>query len=171
MAAVIVRRVRKAVFVDIDGVISPVHGHTAWGDDVVAGNVFGPVYVSPTLCARLDGLATLPHLSCWWLTSWTAEMRASMHPFPGRDWPVLAEQPEGSRGRRWWKLVAVEHWLTEHQEVRAVAWCDDALTSGARRAAIRRRFHDRSIEFLPIAPATSVGLTPSDIELLREWVT
>jgi hypothetical protein len=34
-----------AVF-DVDGVVSPVHGHTAWGDDVVAGNVFGPAYTS-----------------------------------------------------------------------------------------------------------------------------
>jgi hypothetical protein len=25
--------------------VSPVHGNTAWGDDVLAGRVFGPVYL------------------------------------------------------------------------------------------------------------------------------
>jgi hypothetical protein len=35
----------RAMIVDVDGVISPVHGLTEWGDDVVAGNVFGPVLV------------------------------------------------------------------------------------------------------------------------------
>ena len=73
----------KALIVDIDGVVSPVHGRTAWGDDVTAGNVFGPVLVSPGLCARLDDLAQTPGLSCWWLTSWSVKMRAAMRPFPG----------------------------------------------------------------------------------------
>ena len=49
-----------AVILDVDGVLSPVHGRTAWHDDVEAGNVFGPVLVSPALCARLERLATLP---------------------------------------------------------------------------------------------------------------
>ena len=52
----------RALVVDVDGVVSPVHGHTAWGDDVVAGHVFGPVRVSPAMCARLDEIAELPNL-------------------------------------------------------------------------------------------------------------
>ena len=90
---------RVVVVVDVDGVISPVGGQTAWGDDVVAGNVFGPVYVSPTLCARLDALGNLPNVQCLLLTSWTAEMRSGMSPFPGRRWEEVAEQPLRSTGR------------------------------------------------------------------------
>lgn len=50
----------KALVLDVDGVVSPVFGHTAWGDDIVAGHLFGPVFVSPTMCQPLDRLAAHP---------------------------------------------------------------------------------------------------------------
>lgn len=56
--------------VDVDGVVSPVHGQTDWGDDVVAGRVFGPVQVSPELCRRLDRLTAMPGVRGVWLTGW-----------------------------------------------------------------------------------------------------
>ena len=59
----------RALIVDIDGVVSPVHGETAWGDDTGAGHAFGPIAVSRAMCARLDALAETDDLSCWWLTS------------------------------------------------------------------------------------------------------
>lgn len=161
----------RAVVFDVDGVVSPVHGHTAWGDDVVAGNVFGPVYVSPSLCARLDELANEPKVSCWWLTSWSAEMRAAMDPFPGRGWPVIAEELGAPRSRRWWKLVAVEDWLASRPAIRSVAWCDDHLANGMRRAAVHRRLRGHGIDFLPIFPKTAVGFTPDHLTTLRDWLS
>lgn len=160
---------QRVVICDVDGVVSPVHGHTAWEDDVVAGNVFGPVHVSPTLCARLDELAQMPTVTCWWLTSWTAEMRADMSPFPGADWPVIGEPPPSPSGRRWWKLAAVEGWLASHPGVRALAWCEDELANGARRAAVSRRLRASGLDFLPIAPDTAVGLSPEHLVTLRQW--
>src|SRR4051812_18450683 len=51
------RAMPRVVIVDVDGVVSPVHpSGTTWGDEVVAGQVFGPVLVSPRLCAHLDAL-------------------------------------------------------------------------------------------------------------------
>lgn len=171
MAPARVHSVERAVNFDVDGVVSPVHGHTAWGDDVVAGHVFVPVYVSPTLCEQLDELATAPHVSFWWLTSWSVEMRAGMSPFPGRDWRVIAEQPLDILGRTWWKLTAVKAWLPAHPGVRAVAWCDDHLANGMRRAAVHRRLLDRGVGFLPIFPKTAVGFTPDHLATLRDWVS
>lgn len=148
-----------------------------WSDEQVVGNVFGPVLVSPTLCSRLEGLDRMPDVSCWWLTSWSAEMRGSMSGFPGRDWPVVAELDlrPGSvdAGRRgvWWKLRAVEDWLDRHPEIRHVAWCDDHLRGG-RPAAVRRRFAARGLTNpLLIAPATSVGLAPTDLDRLEAWAS
>ena len=161
----------RAIILDVDGTVSAVHPtRRAWGDEMVAGNVFGPVLVSPRLCARLDDLARQPGVSCWWLTSWTSQMRARMDPFPGRGWPVVAEAAAYSAvGRRWWKLTAVEHWLERHPEVHGVAWCDDSLRGG-RPAAVRRRLRAHGIdEALVIAPATEVGLTPEDLDRLGSW--
>jgi hypothetical protein len=159
----------RALVVDVDGVVSPVHGNTAWRDDVVAGSVFGPVHVSPAMCRRLDALAEVPGVSCWWLTSWSREMRHAMNPFPGRRWPAVAES--GSRpGRAWWKLVELEGWVDRHPEVASVAWCDDHLRSPTRAAAVRRRLDARGVEVLVVAPDTAVGLTPADLDRVEEWL-
>lgn len=120
--------------VDVDGVVSPVHPVAdVWGDEVVAGQLFGPVRVSPTLCRRLDALAALPHVVPLWLTSWPAESRARMDPFPGRDWPAVVEQgafhdPVIDEDRLgWWKWDALREWLQRHREVGSLVWCDDHL--------------------------------------------
>ena len=92
-----------------------------------------------------------------------------MSPLPGRDWPVLSEQPAIGAARRWWKLVALQAWLVRHSEIRAVAWCDDHLCAPARAAAVRRRFSALGVDVLLIAPDTVVGLTPEHLELLTAW--
>lgn len=162
----------RALILDVDGVVSPVgDSETLWGDEVVGGDVFGPVRISPTLCARLEELSRTPGVSCWWLTSWSVEMRAGMHTFPGRDWPVVAE-PSVATGpeQGWWKLAAVEIWLERHPELSAFAWCDDHLRGG-RPAAIRRRLSPRGVETLLLAPRTEVGLTPRHVDALEAWAT
>ena len=75
----------RALVMDVDGVVAPVHGTTAWGDDVVGGRLFGPVLVSPTPCARLDVIAAAPDVTGFWLTDRPPEARARMDPLPGRD--------------------------------------------------------------------------------------
>lgn len=160
----------KALIVDVDGVVSPVHGRSRWGDDLVAGQLFGPVFVSPALCARLDLLDRAPDLSCCWLTSWSAAMRARMDPFPGRAWPVIAEQDDVPvTGRAWWKLTALEAWLDCHPEIGALAWCDDDIRGG-RLPAVRRRLATRGLASLLLTPRVTVGLTPAHLDVLEAWV-
>jgi hypothetical protein len=141
-----------------------------WNDEHVAGNVFGPVLVSRRLAQRLDGLDRLPGVQCWWLTSWSAEMRAGMTGFPGAGWPVIAEPDTfAAHDRGWWKLTAVEAWLDQHPEIGSVAWCDDHIRGG-RPTAIRRRLNALGMpEALLIAPNTAVGLTPADLGKLERW--
>ena len=166
----------RALIVDVDGVVSAVHPQPEtlpWGDEQEVGNLFGPVLTSPTLRKRLNALNQMPDVACWWLTSWSSEMRARMTSFPGATWPVIAElnlRPEFVTDRRgWWKLAAVEDWLDQHPEVRDVAWCDDHLRGG-RPAAVRRRFATRGLNTpLLVAPDTSAGLTPTDLDRLEAW--
>lgn len=161
------------VVMDVDGVVSPVHGRTDWGDDVRAGNVFGPVLVSPALCARLDVLGSRPGVECCWLTSWTPGMRAAMDPFPGSGWRVVADG--GSRGqisrRRWWKLIALATWLDQYPEVERVAWCDDHLRPPARRSMVLRELESRHLSMLLLAPSTAVGLTMEQMSELETWAS
>lgn len=130
---------------DLDGVVSPVKGWTAWGDDVSGyphGEMIHVVAVSPLLNAALEGIAARPEVTAGWLTSWSSRMRAGMN-FPGADWPPVAElgTPSGpgffdedaARRRageqwsdhRWWKWWGLRAWLAEHPEVTSVVWCDD----------------------------------------------
>lgn len=161
----------RVVVVDVDGVVSAVYPRTsAWGDEVVAGSVFGPVMVSPTLCRRLDALATLPGVECVWLTSWDARMRAAMQPFPGSTWRTVTGPEEASAlpNKGWWKLAALDTWLASQRDVEAVAWCDDHLRGG-RPAAARRRLARRGLDVLLLHPDTAVGLTPEDLQRLQDW--
>jgi hypothetical protein len=160
-----------AMVLDVDGVVSPVHGRTDWGDDVVAGNVFGPVVVSPSMVLRLDQLAGQPGIQAVWLTSWDAEMRTAMARFPGRHWPDAGTPSDAHAGasRNWWKLVALERWLAINPGIRAVAWCDDHLRGG-RPGAVRRRLNRRGVDVLMIAPRTDHGLTPAHLGRLEAWL-
>lgn len=161
----------KVIVFDVDGVVSPIRPpRPTWGDEVVAGKVFGPVLVSPELCTRLDRLNETPGVRCMWLTSWTPEMRAAMRPFPGRDWPVVATymfQPY----RTWWKLAALDEWIGHNPTVSAIGWCDDELRGG-RIAAARRRIAARGLDRpLVLAPRKEVGLTRYDLTRLESWAT
>jgi hypothetical protein len=152
----------RALVMDVDGVVSPVHGKTAWGDDVVAGRLFGPVLVSPTLCARLDEIAAAPDVTGFWLTDWPPEARARMDPFPGRDWASIARPATNPTGQIWTKWPAMQAWLDDHPEITTLVWCDDHLTP-SRRATILTRLEERGVRSLLVTPATSVGLTPEHL--------
>lgn len=198
--------------VDVDGVVSPVHPDgDVWGDEVTAGHLFGPVRVSPELCRRLDALAALPGVVPLWLTSWPAESRSRMDPFPGRDWAAVIEQ-EDFRDRGldedrlgWWKWDAVREWLRQRRDVRSLVWCDDHLglamweddvelddarpgvgvdeprprplvsalepedapflTTAA--ALIAPRLAQLGVAATLLAPTTSVGLRPEDLDRME----
>lgn len=170
-----------ALIVDVDGVVSAVHPEThTFGDEVVAGRVCGPVFVSPTLCARLDALAAAPGVLAAWLTSWETEMRADMAPFPGTSWPVVAPFPSGPGGALtdgaaeedagWWKQAALGRWLEERPHIRSVVWCDDHLAPVLRLQEVADWFAARAVEVLLVAPDLAVGLTEQHLDRIENWV-
>ncbi|MEI2715369.1 MAG: hypothetical protein V9G04_19275 [Nocardioides sp.] len=138
-----------ALVLDVDGVVSPVHGSTAWGDDVdgygAGRGGIGNVPVSPRLNTALDDLARRPGVTAAWLTSWSRQLREGMV-FPGRNWPVVAHAcpdsgppvfDEGAASRRagerwrdnrWWKWWALDAWLRERPWIDTVVWCEDHLS-------------------------------------------
>lgn len=171
--------VRRILVLDVDGVVSPIPGPTAWGDDVVSGHLFGPTITSPRMCNRLDWLVSLsPILQGMWLTDWSPRMRAEMNPLPGRDWPAVADPVVGfDRGREWagdrwqsctwWKWWALHEWISTHPEIERVVWVDDHLRP--QRLAnfdidFRAEFEDLGVESVLRAPDTATGLTPEQFD-------
>lgn len=187
----------RALILDVDGVVSQVKGHTAFGDDIEAGHVFGPVLVSPAMCRRLDELAHGPEIECAWLTSWSREMRQAMNPFPGPDWPDVPPAGGLDNDGGWWKWNALWAWLLLRPQLTRLAWCDDYLTdeylaevepkthpqaTGHHStrigdptlygpAAIRADLATRGIAALLVAPRTDRGLTPEHIQRLERFLT
>lgn len=119
-----------ALVMDIDGVVSPIHGPTTFGDDQIAGHMLGPITISPTLTRRLDDIASRPGVIALWLTSWTAKNRLKIAGFPGHDWPDLKHQPlpeEPPNTDVWWKPAVLRRWLDEQPQLRRLIWCDDGI--------------------------------------------
>jgi hypothetical protein len=127
---------------------------------VVAARLFGPVLVSPTLCARLDEIAAAPDLAGFWLTDWPPEARARMDPFPGRDWAAIARLPSSPTGRTWTKWPAIQAWRDDRPEITTLVWCDEHLTP-SRRATILPLLQQRGLRTLrrsgPVRSVRSVS--------------
>lgn len=186
-----------AVVMDVDGVVSPVHGKSEFGDDVIAGHLFGPVSVSATVCRDLDQLSAQPGATFVWLTDWRTDMRAAMNPFPGHDWDTIADPDNGLQdaivraGDRWgempwWKWWALDVWLNTHPQIRTLVWCDDHLSrtasieegEGPQPRPVRTRgemavtcLAERGVHAVSIAPNSAHGLTLDDLELIRRTVS
>lgn len=170
-------RRRVLVVVDVDGVVSPLHGDTAWTDDTEVGDLFGPVVISPALAAHLDALNAIPDVTCMWLTDWTPEMRARMRTFPGSDWPWLERQDRPSASRSWWKFAALHSWLSNLSNrtprtefFDSLAWLDDDLDTRTIRAACRRLLRPLISDVFMIAPQPSTGITPAEMVQAGEWI-
>lgn len=173
-----------AVVLDVDGVVSPLDGVSEWGDDVTAGFLFGTVRVSPTLCSRLDQFGGCSIVECWWLTSWTASMRLEMHPFPGREWPALADpkDPDVYRGKPsllfegepWWKWEAIDRWLATGGAPAGLIWCDDHLSGPDNtwllHDLVKEELDGRGVPSLLVVPQRALGLTPSHLDQITAWV-
>lgn len=170
---------------DVDGVVSPLdEGRAAWGDEVHAGDLFGPVIVSPSLCERLDHLAAHPFVDPWWLTSWTSSMRGAMRPFPGTSWraAVDPQNPDTYRGRptllfageSWWKWEALARRVLTQENLVGVVWCDDHLggpdATGSLKDGVQAELDRRGLDSLLLAPNPRVGLTPHHLDQIEAWL-
>ncbi len=125
-----------ALILDVDGVVSPVHGRTLFGDDVDARHrLLESILVSPTLSASLDVLGLRQDVHPVWLSTWPADLRQRELQFPGRDWETIDPYLHHIESVRWYdqtpaqwpKWRALSHWLTSHPEIRRIAWADDDL--------------------------------------------
>lgn len=134
-----------AIVLDIDGVIAPIGGPTAWDDDVTAGDPEHGLRLSPSMCAAVDRIDEFGQAGRYWLTDWTQRMRHDRELLPGRTWPVVADSQAGHLRAEewagewwdalpWWKWWALDEWLSTHPGIRRLVWIDDHLRPRSGRS-------------------------------------
>lgn len=155
------------LFLDVDGVLSPVAGEhmgplpTCWPEWRRAPSLNMPVYFAPDLVARLTALA----VERIWCSTWEREVEDFGL---SKDLGWAGQQHLRLPGRRqpWNKLVAIREYLLP-QPARPFIWVDDdnrLVSSGMRWARTIQQPH------LLIRPEKKVGLTPRHVERIEKWV-
>jgi hypothetical protein len=162
-------------FMDVDGVMAPFGKGGAFKDWVRSPHERFELWLSPIQAAAIRRVLEETETELIWVTTWAHEAAEHVEGFLG--WPNhrFAPRPQGevfgdttgSNGR-WWKLDAVERFLTELQPARYV-WSDD--DHPAHRADVSAAL--RQLPGLPLvqAPNPYVGLSERWIREAREHLS
>lgn len=126
---------------------------------------------SPALMREIRKLHESGAVEVRWLTTWGSGANVHLNKQLGLPaFDVAGEPPEtiGYTGqyssRTWWKLGHVERIHAEEPH-RPIIWTDDDLehVDYAREWA-------HSLGFLPLAPDETVGITPGDLQRIKEFI-
>lgn len=150
------------LFLDVDGVISPVADNlaptTGFGDFRQA-EVWGfAIWWSPMMISEIIDLSR--DVQVRWLTTWGHEAVTELSPVLGLpEFPVEATLSLVDLSLPWWKLRAVQR----HQP--PFVWVDDDIADSPEA-------QDYALETnsLAIAPFVDVGLTPDHIAQIRQFI-
>ena len=107
-----------------------------------------------------------------WLTTWQDEAPAAFTGLLGSDMPVI---PRPATAEIWWKIDALLGYLTEHPDIRRVAFADDHLDREddlglTYRETLAEALDYLRIEHLLVAPDSAVGLTVEDLAGIEAWL-
>lgn len=160
------RRARQVtLFLDVDGVLNsyPVTGMRFYRERrrrVHAWNY--ELHFRPAVVRRLERLVEQRLVDLVWLSTWSDRCTTELEPTLGfRGTYAVIPMPDDSYNRfagdpqSWWKAHAVEAWLADHPDERAI-WIDDDLAAPATYSYFSETYPGR---LLLIAPEFSRGLT------------
>ena len=155
------------LFLDVDGVVSPVAGEhmgplpTCWPTWQRAPSINMPVYFAPDLVARLTALP----VERIWCSTWEKEVD-TFGLSKDLGWAGQPYLRLPAPYRPWDKMVAVREYLAD-QPNRPFIWVDDdprMKSSGMRWARTITQPH------LLIRPEKKVGLTPRHVARIERWL-
>jgi hypothetical protein len=122
---------RKVWFMDVDGVMAPFSKGGAFRDWRRSPHPVYELWLSPTQAETIRAVLDETGTELIWVTTWADEVAEYVesflgwpnHRFAPLPHPDVAGGDHGPSGR-WWKLDAVEGFLTELEPERCV-WSDD----------------------------------------------
>ena len=167
-------RFPTTIFLDVDGVVAPFPGASEyWGDWFdIKNRARLPLHVESGFSCHLsrkmgDALKNLK-AEFVWLTTWEDLANELIAPYFG--WEPLGVIRQSDvvyhtqlNYRPWWKLGAIENHVGRGGG--PFIWADDDIDS---ETEITLRNCD--VPHLRISPDTDVGLTPSNIEEMAEFI-
>lgn len=159
------------LYLDVDGVLNAVTRRVPdWGwERQQTEEVNGyPINWSPDLIDVLNRVSKTPGLGVYWLTTWCDDAPTMLAPVLGLDgaeWPVVGyEHWRDSRsGLPWWKHLAIVEHLAGFDG--GVLWIDDDHGVDS----VCRAWLAGQPQVLAMAPATSVGITRAEAELIERF--
>ena len=146
------------LYLDVDGVISPVTHHepgdfSDWQDEQF-------FRYSPQMVALLSSLEVTPH----WLTTWREQANTVLTPiFNWEPLDVLERHPE----LFWWKLESLGR-IQRCDE--PFIWIDDELDERRADGYADILLERYRAPFLLISPDPHVGLSLRDIDTIEEFI-
>lgn len=161
---------RPWLFLDLDGVVSPVPPRGADRDEIPLGYmtwdgaIYQPMYVDQHLPAWAQSLDAA--FDVVWATSWQRTVLGAvaeplgLPAWPVLTWPLTLEptRRQGGRGRlRQKTAVIVEHL---RRDPRPFAWADDFHARRCPPPPVR----DLQLDCLIIRPAVRIGLTAAHVD-------
>lgn len=154
---------RPVLFLDIDRTLLPIHDTSTWDDYISLDSSFVgvPVPVSPRLLAAVGALpADIVYVTDW------QERAHDWDALLGRRDTVFLERDLSMDG--WWKLAAIDTWLTTHQGVTRFVHADDHLATDNRPELLADIARTHGCSHLAIIPED--GLTPEDMREMKEFL-
>lgn len=150
------------VFLDVDGVLSPVAPprHDHWDDwERIEGIPFHLV-LSRQMAARIADLGA----EIIWLTTWEHDANAVVADYLGWEPHEVLERKDSTG--QWWKFEALAERI--ESDPRPFAWIDDELER--RKRDVGPWLRDRDVPVLALSPRSEIGLTPGEITRLEDFV-
>ena len=163
------------IFLDVDGVLNsyPVPEPRFRREKRKAVRAWNyELHYRPHIVQLMERFVRRRHAQLVWLSTWshlcTEEIepklgftgRYAVEPMPDSSFNYYADDPH-----TWWKAKAVERFLREHPDERAI-WIDDDLVQPATLEHFTVLFGER---LLMIAPEYSKGLTEAHFKQMRRF--
>ena len=149
------------VFLDVDGVLSPVVPRSdAWDDWQRVEDIPFHLVLSREMAGRIAQLDA----EIVWLTTWEHDANAVVAEF--LDWEPHAVLERTRDGAGWWKLEAVRERIEKEQ--RPFVWVDDELEH--RKRDVEPWLRSLEVPVLPLSPRAEVGLTEAELTQIEAFI-
>jgi len=176
------------IYLDVDGVLNALPydvehfdtwPSTSWRSEIINGYV---ITWSTDLVYEINLLAAREDVTFKWLTTWCELAQQHIAPGLGLNGAHLWELTNNTRSddshfgswrpaeRTWWKLAALQGDVETFGEPEKMVWIDDDHGYYGSHYESWTASKVESGQLLVVQPRTNLGITPDDLERIKEFI-